>query len=345
MNAIPRTHFTTDRISPKDRFDVFRDSMSVLFDVELEKNRDSQLFKADVEAYMLDQLMLARTSSIQASYNRNPQSIRRDGIDMIMIQLYLRGEEDFRYDSHVTHVKTGDIVVYDLSKEAMNSINDFTNLSVIFPRDLIESYIPTVSRWHCQILPRERPMTKLLKAHILSLYEIAPSITTESCSSIQRTLLELASSALQHSSDILPAYVQSVSSSLLLEIKKWINSHLAEPGISVDSISRAFSLSRAQLYRVTEPLGGIMNHIREQRLKKTYSDLRDPALVHLTVTDVLYRWGFNDPNTFTRSFKKRFDMLPKDVKKLPHSHLSENSLQNSKTKGDGYDDWLRSLSL
>ncbi len=345
MSTIPRTHFTTDGISPKDRFDVFRDSMSVIFDVELEKTRDPQPFKAEVEAYMLDQLMIARTSSIKASYIRNPLTIRRDGIDMIMVQLYIKGEEDFRHENQSSHVKTGDLVVYDLNKEVVNSTSDFTNLSVVFPRELIESYIPAVSRWHSRVLPRDRPLTKLLKAHILSLYEIAPAITTESCAGIQRALLELTSSALQHSSDILPAYKNSVTSSLLLEIKKWINSHLADPSLSADSIGLAFSLSRAQLYRVTEPLGGIMNHIREQRLKKTYSDLRDPALIHLTVSDVLYRWGFNDPNTFTRSFKKRFSMLPKDVKNLPHAQLSENSSNHSNSSGDGYDDWLRSLSL
>ncbi len=345
MSFIPRTIFTTDIIPAKDRFDVFRDSMSVLYDAELDNASKAKPFDANVDAFMLNQTMLLRTQANSGIYNRSNLDIRQDGNDMYLISLFLKGGDLISCGKISTLVETGDIAIYDLNRESKNTVTDFANLSFIFPRDLIESYIPTISNWHCQILPRDQPMTILLRSHMVSLYEAAPGITTESSASLQRSLLELTSTAIQQSKSILPKHEQTVVNAVLLEVKKWINSHLADPGLSADSICRSFSLSRTQLYRVTEPLGGIMNHIREQRLKKSYKDLRDPALAHLSVTDVLYRWGFNDPGTFTRSFKKRFGMLPKDVKNLQHSHPSESPHKNATITGDGYDDWVRSLSL
>lgn len=345
MSFIPRTTFTTDIIPAKDRFDVFRDSMSVLYDAELDNASKSKPFDANVDAFMLNQTMLLRTQANSGIYNRSNLDIRQDGNDMYLISLFLKGGDLINCGKISQIVETGDIAIYDLNRESKNTVTDFANLSLVFPRDLIESYIPSISNWHCQVLPRDKPMTILLRSHMLSLYDAASGITTEASASLQRSLLELTSTAVHQSKGILPKHEQTVVNAVLLEIKRWINSRLADPGLSADSISRAFSLSRTQLYRVTEPLCGIMNHIREQRLKKSYKDLRDPSLAHLSVTDVLYRWGFNDSGTFTRSFKKRFGILPKDVKNLPHSHLPKNSLKHSTTVGDGYDDWIRTFTL
>lgn len=345
MDSIPRTVFSTEIIPENDRFDLFRDSMSVIFDVELEKKQSKRPFSAEVEAFMFDQIMLAKTESIEASYLRRNKDIRADCIDMIMIQLYVKGEEHFRYGNQVTHVITGDLVVYDLNKEALNYCSDFTNLSIIFPREMIESYIPTVSHWHGKVLPSERPMTKLLKNHILSLYEVGPQITTESCAGLQRSLLELTSSALQHSADILPEHKDSVSGALLMDIKRWIKQNLSNPELTLNTICGAFGVSRAQLYRVTEPLGGLMNYVRDQRLKRALYDLKDPALNQLSITEIGFRWGFNDAGTFTRNFKRLFGYLPKEARDRQSLNMKSHKSTNLNDSDHGYDDWVRSLAL
>lgn len=345
MDFIPRTVFSTEPIAENDRFDLFRDSMSVIFDVELDKKHAPRSFTAEVEAFMFDQVMLAKTESIAAGYNRRRTDIGADGIDMIMIQLYVKGEELVRCGQDITHVKTGDIIVYDLNKEALSQTSDFINLSVIFPRDMIESYIPTVSHWHNKVLPRERPMTQLLKNHILSLYQVGPKITNESCAGLQRSLLELTSSALQHSADILPKHKESVSGAVLLEIKKWIQQNLSNPELSLNSICGAFGTSRAQLYRITEPLGGLMNYVRDQRLKRALYDLKDPTLNRLSVTEIGFRWGFNDAGTFTRNFKRQFGFLPKEAREQQNLNASILNKDRSQKSELGYDDWVRSLAL
>jgi hypothetical protein len=56
-------------------------------------------------------------------------------------------------------------------------------------------------------------------------------------------------------------------------IKRYIEQHLASPELSPASICAAFGLSRATLYRLFEPLGGIASSIRERRLARTYAEL------------------------------------------------------------------------
>ncbi|WP_308122030.1 helix-turn-helix domain-containing protein [Streptomyces sp. TRM70350] len=52
--------------------------------------------------------------------------------------------------------------------------------------------------------------------------------------------------------------------------------------------------------------------IRERRLRACY---RDPARAHrgTTVTDVAFRWGFNDMAHFSRVFKQAYGVTPSSV--------------------------------
>ena len=347
MAHVPHTQFSTDPVPPADRFDVWRDSVSVLFEVNQHKDLRTQPFEAQLEAFMLDQIMLVRTQSKEASYHRLAKGIRSDGIDMIMLQIFTKGDVEFRYNKSTPHFQAGDIVVFDLNREARLHNTSFENYSVLFPRELIDQFIPSASLWHGQALPRNSPMTNLLKSHILSLFEFGSEITTESCVDLQRALLNLTSSAFQASAQNLARAADIIAATQLQQIKKHIKYHLAEPTLSPETIARACGVSRAHLYRLAEPLNGIANYIRDQRLKRCWKELQSPVQGHLSITELGFKWGYNDAGTFTRNFKKTFGMLPKDARTL--GKLNLHTLEFSDRNHDldpnrNYESWVRSLA-
>lgn len=347
MDLVPHTQFSTELIPEEGRFDVWRDSMSVLFEVERKKEHAQSPFVANLEAFMFDQIMLARTTSNSAYYRRQPKDIKADGIDMIMIQLFLKGEVEFQHGKNRSFIKPGDILVYDLSREVSNFNTSFDNISVLFPRELIDEYIPAAALWHGQILPRDQPMTNLLRSHMMSLYEFGPNITNESCDNLQRALLNLTSSAFQASTQNIARAAEIIAATQLREIKKYIHKHLHHPNLTPESIGQAFGFSRAQLYRVAEPLDGITHYIQKQRLKRCWKELNNPGQNHMTITELAFKWGYNDAGTFTRNFKKAFGMLPKDARTL--GKLNQTSDRNSPSIQSleinrSYEDWVRSLA-
>lgn len=345
MELVPHTQFTTDSVPKQHRFDVYRDSMSVLFQVDRERQLREQDFEAHLEIFMFDQVMLMHAQSDEASYQRDPKDILADGMEMIMLQLYIKGDAEFKSGKNATYLQTGDIVVVDLNQEAHFYITAFEKISVLFPRELIDEYIPSASLWHGKTLPRNRPMTNLLKSHMWSLYELGPNITMASCADLQRSLLNLTSSALQSSSDNLARSAEIIAATQLQEIKKYIRHHLANPSLSPDTIASAFGLSRAHLYRLAEPLSGITNHIRNQRLKRCWKELQNPGNNHLTITELGFKWGYNDAGTFTRNFKKAFGMLPKDARALGKLNKAHPPLfEEGENPSRNYESWIRSLA-
>lgn len=106
-------------------------------------------------------------------------------------------------------------------------------------------------------------------------------------------------------------YLDSVNSnSKLLQIMEYINQHLTED-ITIDSISEHFYLSRYYLMHYFKEETGytIGNYITEKRLLLA----KDLVQKGGSITDACYQSGFKNYSTFSRSFKKVFNTLPKNA--------------------------------
>lgn len=344
MEKVPHTCFSTDMVDVGDRFAIWQDSISVIFDATRDAEHRKDPFEAHIDAYMFDQIMVARTRSDSARYQRTEKGIRSDGVDMIMLQLFLHGEVQSIQGAQSTNVLSGDIVIFDLGKESRMFNTKFEHLTIFFPRELIEEYIPSISNWHGMTLPRKHPMTELLKTHILSIHQAGASLHIDAAAGIQRSLLEITATAIETNAHNLAHSQDTIKATALLEIKKFIRKNLDHPNLSPESIAQAFGLSRAKLYRITEPLDGIMNYIREQRLKRCMRELQNPLSNHLSITEIGFKWGFNDIGTFARNFKRHFGIRPTEARQSD-THTQLNNHSSSATDANrNYENWLRSLA-
>ena len=50
--------------------------------------------------------------------------------------------------------------------------------------------------------------------------------------------------------------------------------------------------------------------LRDERLKACSVALRDQNQRDLNISEIAYRWGFNDLSHFNKSFRARFDQTP-----------------------------------
>jgi AraC family transcriptional activator of tynA and feaB len=55
----------------------------------------------------------------------------------------------------------------------------------------------------------------------------------------------------------------------------------------------------------------LMRYIWQRRLENCRKDLPDPIHAGHRLSDIAFRWGFNDLSHFSRAFKQRFGCSPK----------------------------------
>ena len=95
-----------------------------------------------------------------------------------------------------------------------------------------------------------------------------------------------------------------------------VEENMSEPDFSVDQLSCRIGMSRSQLYRKLFALTGQSprDFIRILRLKRA-AQLIETA--QITMAEIGYRVGFDDPAYFSKCFRRQFGMAPSDYKKNP----------------------------
>jgi AraC-like DNA-binding protein len=57
-----------------------------------------------------------------------------------------------------------------------------------------------------------------------------------------------------------------------------------------------------------------MRYVWNRRLDRCRDDLKKPCASAQRVADIAFRWGFSDLSHFSRAFKARFGMSPRDCR-------------------------------
>ena len=102
---------------------------------------------------------------------------------------------------------------------------------------------------------------------------------------------------------------------LLREIRLHIEDELSNPDLTPGNVARAHGISRRHLDKLfeTEP-HTVSQFIWERRLLHSRRALAEPQLAHLSITEVAYNWGFSSSSHFSRAFKARFGMTPRQAR-------------------------------
>ncbi len=144
-------------------------------------------------------------------------------------------------------------------------------------------------------------------------YLVKPFNTTELIvridNIIQRNakIRSLVNQGLLHEKDI--TETQNKDKLFLEKASKLIEDHIADPNFNIEDFSTDLGLSRAQLYRKIKGLTGqtVSEFVRLIRLKRATKLLKETSL---TISEIMYKVGFNSSSYFTKCFKSYFGISP-----------------------------------
>lgn len=100
----------------------------------------------------------------------------------------------------------------------------------------------------------------------------------------------------------------------MTELTEVLERHYREPDFNVQLMARELNLSYVVLYRKLVALTGLspVRYIQLYRLKVAHK-LLGQASHNVTVADIAYQVGFNDPKYFTRCFVKQYRQTPSEL--------------------------------
>ncbi|MGP9761126.1 helix-turn-helix domain-containing protein [Corynebacterium sp. AOP12-C2-36] len=108
---------------------------------------------------------------------------------------------------------------------------------------------------------------------------------------------------------------ETYAAGLLESIYRFVEKNLSRPDLNVQLVADSHHISLRYLHRLFEKENATLSEwIRNRRLDSASQQLIDPTYLHVPVSKIGAHWGFPDPSAFSRAFRARFEMPPRDYR-------------------------------
>ena len=95
-----------------------------------------------------------------------------------------------------------------------------------------------------------------------------------------------------------------------------IETLLAEPDLTLDRVAALDGISPRSVQKLFAAAGqNFSTYLRIRRLERCRLDLTSPMFAGLSISQICFRWGFNEAAHFSRVFKERYGVSPREFRR------------------------------
>jgi len=107
----------------------------------------------------------------------------------------------------------------------------------------------------------------------------------------------------------------ATQAAILHRICQTIERRLDDPELAPARVAQAEGISERYLQKLFEGVGdNFTRYVRERRLQRAWADLSNPTEAHRSISEIAYRYGFGDSAHFSRTFRHRFGLSPREFR-------------------------------
>lgn len=168
------------------------------------------------------------------------------------------------------------------------------------------------------VVPASTPLQGLIQAYLAMLVDPAGLTTPLINQFAPDHIADIIAAA---ASSTRPAPLQGearfgvLSRERLEEARRYIRQNLDNPDLNDEHVADHISISQSQLRKDFEREGlSIGRYIRERRLDRALTMLRDPACSRYRIIDIAFACGFRNLVTFNRAFRDAYGATPSELR-------------------------------
>ena len=285
------------------------------FDTELAFNRS--LFIGEVSEFARGGLSLANLRTNAGMIKRDRPNADHDNDQHCFLVSQRSGYCQVAQNGQVIQLTPGDMLLIDSAASIEISpfgLIEHTSLSL--SRNEVCKQLGSESKTFGKI-SSSKACGRML--HVLMDQLCREGMDDQDCAgegeAVQSAIVSLLGSAFESSDAPGDSGASLQGNNLRSYVHKVIDECLTQPGLSPVGLASRLNISVRHLYRLFEEQDdSVCRYIQRARLKRSADDLTNPFLKSESITSIAYKWGFTDSAHFSRSFKKQFDLSPKDFR-------------------------------
>ena len=249
----------------------------------------------------------------------SPQTISGRCIDQpASLWLALLIEGTFVLDAHGNGVEiaAGDLLYGPTGLDCTLILpQDFRLLYVKMPRHLLHPRLFDLRSLQVGALSGSRGVNRIFAAMLGSVAENLEDLDAEQLRPIEIALSEFVIASLWEGAAI--RSLGSARAVLFHRICQAIEAKLGDCELSLQSFADEQHASPRYIQKLFGEAGfSFSQYLRQRRLERCRADLSSRAHEALSISEICFRWGFNDAAHFSRSFRTQYGTTPRGFRQV-----------------------------
>ncbi len=308
--TIEIARFSTTTLAPEERYAAWLGWGWPRTDT-IYRTEPSEPFDTSWATASLGDIIFVRTRISGMRYERRLQDIRRSDFEPIIVNMMVEGLAKGVFDGRTFREEAGSFHFHDLAKASIHTSTASLTYSLVVPRPLASEMFGALDDLHGLVIGGAG--AALMIAYAERVWQTLPSLDNASAPSLGRSLLELLVAAAAPARTLVPT-ISSGDARLRQRALAFLESRFnAAP--SVLELCSALGVSRRSIFAAFRGDGGLQNYIRVTRLDRAKAALGDLEREE-PIGTIAMRLGFYDASHFTRLFRTRFGMAPRDYRRM-----------------------------
>ena len=310
---------STDSCAMVERGDIWQQAMHKICMPTCHFQDDTNQFHDDVSSINTPQgvefsILSGTPMEISGKSSSQPYSF--------WLALLLEGDFSLRYQGKEYPAQINSIIYAPTGLDMTLSVNsDFKILYMKVPKTLIHTRLLNLNLIDVGYLPCESGVNKVFASMLSSLSANIDELESEMLRPIEIALSEFLVSNLIHQSGVLD-FGSTAKIQHFKRICQLIDANLADPQLSLNMVAEEHRVSHRYIQKLFESRGiSFVNYVRIRRLDRCRCELGHPEYRHLSVSDICFRWGFNDAGHFSRVFRSEYNISPRDYRRQQSQEL------------------------
>lgn len=289
----------------------------MLFPLEVVPSNRNE-FDADVSMAGFAGALFAKVSSLPAAIERTAGHVGDAENQRFTLLMPLKGKIQLAHSGREVLLEEGDLSLFDSRLPSrMSYVEEGVSqtLAITFPTKTLRAYLPVPESMCGLRVVASRGAGRLLPSMFRGLWvQAAEGISDELGRSLISGLLNVASTAyaMQCGAEVDDSAVRGARKT---QIKRFIETHLRDPDLSVGAITAAVGMSPRYVHLVFADEGeSIRAYVLRRRLEECAQQLTNPLWHGHTATKIAFEWGFTTTAHFSRAFKRHFGVTPNEYR-------------------------------
>jgi AraC-like DNA-binding protein len=260
-------------------------------------------------------------------YERMPQHIRENPVDLTQIRVIKRGSIEMMYGREKFFVRPNEIVLYRINvpqRQTFDRGDDFLHESqyIHIPTDMVLKTRPDFLSMPALVLSSTANTDAALK-----ILDIACQYGSSICrESIEGLLSSFLSAVMAEIAVENPAPCgKSQGQTHLDDIINFLNLNYSNSELRLNDVSRHLGVSTRYIARVlSDNKMSFSTYLNAIRLGKACNWVDDASLSDLPLAEICFRAGFNSYPHFSTMFRRQYGTSPMVRRKLPRPKVADS---------------------